>query len=226
MIDNTNISKVLAIIKETIKSFEPAAVPEVADKDPYKILIATILSLRTKDEVTREASIRLFQRAQTPQEMIKLTEDEIAKLIYPVGFYRNKSKTILAISKILLEKYNGRVPDTIEELTQIKGIGRKTANLVVTLAYDKPGICVDTHVHRITNRWGYVKTKHPDETEQELRKKLPLKHWKEINNLLVLFGKNICKPVGPRCDICPINDICPKIGVKIKNHKKGQKNKK
>ena len=219
MIDNSNISEVLKIVKDAIKPFKPAAVPEVADKDPYKILIATILSLRTKDEVTREAATRLFQRARTPQDMVKLTEEEIASVIYPVGFYRNKAKTILSISQLLLDKYDGRVPDTIEELTKIKGVGRKTANLVVTLAYDKPGICVDTHVHRITNRWGYIKTKYPDETEQELRKKLPHEHWIEINNLLVLFGKNICKPVGPRCDICPLNELCPKIGVKRKKTK-------
>ena len=220
MIDNSNISEVLKIVKEAIKPFEPAAVPEVADKDPYKILIATILSLRTKDEVTREAAIRLFQRAKTPQDTIKLTEEEIATIIYPVGFYRNKAKTILSISRLLLDKYNGKVPDTIEELTKIKGIGRKTANLVVTLAYNKPGVCVDTHVHRITNRWGYVKTKHPDETEQALRKKLPREHWMAINNLLVLFGKNICKPVGPRCDECPLNKLCPKIGVTSKKKTK------
>lgn len=220
MIDNSNISTVLEIVKEAIKPFEPAAVPEVADRNPYKILMATILSLRTKDEVTREAAIRLFKLAETPQEMVKLSEDEIAKAIYPVGFFRNKAKTILDISQTLLSKYGGYVPDAIEELTKLKGVGRKTANLVVTLAYNKPGICVDTHVHRITNRWGYVKTKHPDETEQELRKKLPRKHWMEINNLLVLFGKNICKPVGPKCDICPLNEFCPKIGVKAKKTKR------
>ena len=219
MIDNSNISTVLKIVREAIKPFEPAAVPEVADKNPYKILIATILSLRTKDEVTREAAVRLFKLAEKPQEMVKISEDEIAKAIYPVGFFRNKARTILNISQTLLNKYGGNVPDSIEKLTKLKGVGRKTANLVVTLAYNKPGICVDTHVHRITNRWGYVKTKHPDETEQELRKKLPHKHWMEINNLLVLFGKNVCKPVGPRCDICPLNEFCPKIGVKTKKTK-------
>ena len=219
MIDNSNISEVLKIVKEAIKPFEPAAVPEVADKDPYKILIATILSLRTKDEVTREAAIRLFQRAKTPQDMIKLTEEEIATIIYPVGFYRNKAKTILSISRLLLDKYNGKVPDTIEELTKIKGIGRKTANLVVTLAYNKPGVCVDTHVHRITNRWGYVKTKTPFETEMALRKKLPPEMWLDFNSYLVAYGQNLCYPINPRCDKCVIYEKCDRIGVKTKYKK-------
>ncbi len=214
LIDNSNISEVLSIVRKAVSKFERPAVSVVANRDPFKVLIATILSARTKDEVTIKASRKLFSAADNPQDMLKLGEEKISELIYPVGFYRNKAKNIVQICKELVEKYNGKVPDTMEELLKLKGVGRKTANLVLILGYDKMGICVDTHVHRITNRWGYVKTRTPEETEMELRKKLPKKHWKEINELLVSFGQHICKPVKPQCNTCPVQKLCPRIGVR------------
>ena len=214
LIDNSNISEVLSIVRKAVSKFERPAVSVVANRDPFKVLIATILSARTKDEVRIKASRKLFSVADNPQDMLKLGEEKISELIYPVGFYRNKAKNIVQICKELVEKYNGKVPDTMEELLKLKGVGRKTANLVLILGYDKMGICVDTHVHRITNRWGYVKTRTPEETEMELRKKLPKKHWKEINELLVSFGQHICKPAKPQCNTCPIQKLCPRIGVR------------
>lgn len=180
--------------------------------DPFLVLISCILSLRTKDETTEAASRRLFAVARTPAELAKLTEKRIEKLIYPVGFYKNKTKQIREIAKILVRNHESRVPRTIEELTAFKGVGRKTANLVMTTGHGLYGICVDIHVHRIANRWGYVATKTPDETEFALRAKLPRHHWKKINQALVTFGQNVCKPVSPWCSRCPVGE-CPRIGV-------------
>ena len=208
IIDNSNISEIIGILREEIKKFSVPIVTEVAaDRDPYKVLISCVLSLRTKDETTKKASLKLFERADTPQKMITQNELEIQKLIYPVGFYKTKAKRIIEMSKKLLDDYKGKVPDEIDELLKLKGVGRKTANIVVTLGYNKPGVCVDTHVHRISNRWGYVKTKNPVKTEFALREKLPLEHWIEYNDILVTYGQNICAP------ICPIEKYCPKIGV-------------
>ncbi|MBF0105784.1 MAG: endonuclease III, partial [Deltaproteobacteria bacterium] len=162
---------------------------------------------------TREASLRLFKRARTPQATLKLTEKEIAKLIYPVGFYNTKAKNILKICSILLEKYSGKVPRSIDELTALPGVGRKTANLVLTVGFDDYGICVDVHVHRISNRWGYVKTQTPNETEMVLRNQLPKKFWKQYNDTLVTFGQNLCLPVSPWCSKCPVDKYCPRISV-------------
>jgi endonuclease-3 len=181
------------------------------NKDPFKTLIACILSLRTKDETTYGATIRLFELGTKPEDFLKLTEEQIQKAIYPVGFYRNKSKVILGICQDLLDKYNGKVPDEIDELVKLNGVGRKTANLVISKGYGKPGICVDTHVHRISNRLGYVKTKTPDETEIALRAKLPQKYWIKINDLMVTHGQNTCKPIKPLCHICVIQDYCSKL---------------
>lgn len=211
-----DIHKIVEILREAVKNWKQPIVTQIAERerDPFRILISTILSLRTKDDVTSIASERLFSLARTPQEMLKLTEEEIEKAIYPVGFYRNKAKTIKEICKTLVQKYDGRVPDDIDELLKLKGVGRKTANLVVTLGYNKPGICVDTHVHRISNRLGYVKTNTPEETEFKLREKLPKEYWIEFNDLLVTLGQTICHSVSPRCSICPISDYCDRIGVK------------
>ncbi|HOE93571.1 MAG TPA: endonuclease III [Methanofastidiosum sp.] len=212
--DNSNISSILITLKEEIKKFSLPIVSEVAaDRDPYKVLISCILSLRTKDEVTKKASIKLFEHASTPNEMINLTEDDIKILIYPVGFYKTKAKRIIEMSHKILEDYNGIVPDTIDELLKLKGVGRKTANIVITLGYAKLGICVDTHVHRISNRWGYVKTKNPTQTEFVLREKLPKEYWIEYNDILVTYGQNVCVPISPKCSICPIEKYCPKIDV-------------
>jgi len=214
MHDN-DISSVIELIAEVLKTEKNPIVSELAEqkRDPFQILISTILSLRTKDEVTEVASRRLFALAATPHEMLTLTEDQIIDAIYPVGFYRNKTKTIINVSKKLIKEYDGRVPDTMEELLSLKGVGRKTANLVITLGHQGRGICVDTHVHRISNRLGYVETKTPGETEFALRKKLPVQFWTVYNTFLVSFGRNICRPISPFCSQCPVSTYCDRIGV-------------
>lgn len=201
------------LMRESKKWRTPAVTQISLRQDPYQVLISTLLSLRTKDEVTLTASERLFCLAKTPQEMLKLKEREIARTIYPVGFYRTKAKRILEISKTLLEKYEGKVPNRLDELLQLKGVGRKTANLVLTLGFRKLGICVDTHVHRISNRLGLVKTKTAEKTEFALRKILPKKYWIPYNDLLVAFGQTLCRPVSPWCSRCPIEKDCEKVGV-------------
>jgi endonuclease-3 len=211
------IHPVIHILREEYKLWKTPAVTIVAqcDKSPYKILVSCIISLRTKDAVTAQASARLFARAGTPSAMTALAADEIAGLIYPAGFYRNKSLQILNISRRLVTEYAGNVPDDIDELMKFKGVGRKTANLVVTLGFGKPGICVDTHVHRICNRWGYVATKTPEKTEIALRKQLPVEYWIEINDLLVAFGQNHCHPLSPRCSSCRLIPFCGRVGVNL-----------
>ena len=179
-------------------------------KDPYIVLIACILSLRTNDRTTYPATLRMLKLAKTPQEMMKVNEQDLAKAIYPVGFYKNKAGQIIELSKILVEKYKGKVPCDIDELCKFKGVGRKTANLVLSEGFNKPAICVDVHVHRIFNRIGYVKTKTPEETEFALREKLPEKYWLDINTLMVTHGQNVCKPINPKCDECPIFEYCDK----------------
>ena len=209
--NDKDIDKIMKELLKVTKTMPMPVVTEIkltTNKDAYKILISTMLSLRTKDAATRDASIRLFEKAGSPKEMLKLTEDEIAKLIYPVGFYRVKAKNILEVSKIIIEDYNGKVPDEIDELLKLKGVGRKVANLVVTEAFDKDGICVDTHVHRISNRFGYVETKKPEQTEFALRKKLPKKYWRVYNDTLVIYGQNLCKPISPNCDKCCVSKYC------------------
>ena len=179
--------------------------------DPYIVLICCILSLRTNDKTTYPASMRMLELAKTPDEMINIDTDTLSKAIYPVGFYHNKAQQIIDLSREIVEKYNSKVPDTIEELVKFKGVGRKTANLVLTKGFNKPAICVDVHVHRISNRLGYVCTQTPEETEFALRKKLPKKYWIDFNTLLVTHGQNICKPRQPLCDKCSINKFCKKI---------------
>lgn len=180
-------------------------------QDPYLVLIACILSLRTNDKTTYPATLRMLELAKTPQEMANVDEKDLAKAIYPVGFYENKAKQIIQLSKEMVEKYNGNVPCDIDELCKFKGVGRKTANLVIARGFNKPAICVDVHVHRIFNRIGYVKTKKPEETEFALRKKLPQKYWIEINTLIVTHGQNVCKPQRPDCANCPIREYCEKL---------------
>lgn len=180
---------------------------------PYEVLVSTLLSLRTKDEVTAVASARLFERARTPRQMLDLDEAELSRLIYPVGFYITKAKRLKQISTILIEQYAGKVPDTLEQLLELPGVGRKTANLVLIEGFGKEGVCVDTHVHRISNRIGYVQTTHPDKTELALRKKLPRKYWVRYNEILVAFGQVICRPVSPFCSRCPVEGMCGRIGV-------------
>ncbi|MGB9681791.1 MAG: endonuclease III domain-containing protein [bacterium] len=211
-----DIHKIIPILRDVTKNWKAPIVTQVAleFRDPFFILISTILSLRTKDDVTAKASERLFAIAKTPEEIMRLGVEEIERIIYPVGFYHNKAKNIKEICRALVERYNSRVPDDLDELLKLKGVGRKTANLVVTLGYNKPGICVDTHVHRISNRLGYVRTKTPEETEFALREKLPKEYWIEYNDLLVTLGQVICHPISPRCSRCPIAQFCDRVGVK------------
>ena len=210
-----DIHRVIAILREEYRNWRTPAVTIVAEsgRSPFKVLVSCIISLRTKDEVTALASARLFQRADTPEAMQGLTTEDIAGMIYPAGFYRTKAEQIREISRQLVADYGGLVPDEMDELLGFKGVGRKTANLVLTLGFGKPGICVDTHVHRICNRWGYVTTKTPDATEMALRAILPQEYWIAINYLLVAFGQNHCLPVSPFCSTCRLASLCPHIGV-------------
>lgn len=207
--------KMLPLLEAAYPSWNAPIVTFVKESHggPYKILISTLLSLRTKDDCTRGAVNRLFARASTPQQMLALDVEEIKKLIYPVGFYITKAARIHQISRILLEQFSGNVPSDLDTLLSLPGVGRKTANLVVTLGFNLPGICVDTHVHRISNRWGYVHTKTPDETESALRKILPPEWWIRYNDILVAFGQTICHPTSPWCSKCPVAAYCPRLGV-------------
>lgn len=209
------IHEAVRLLNEAVRAWQSPAVTIVSQRegDPYKVLVSCILSLRTQDRTTGPASERIFALADTPEKMVGLAAEAIEKAIYPVGFYRTKAVQILDISRILIEKYGGEVPDEIDELLKLKGVGRKTANLVVTLGFGKPGICVDTHVHRICNRWGYVATRTPEETESALRRKLPAQYWLAINDLLVTFGQNQCTPLSPRCSSCPLAHLCDRVGV-------------
>ncbi len=210
-----DIHKIVKILAKETPKWNVPIVTLVAEStnDPFRVLISTVLSLRTKDETTAAASRKLFKLADNPSDMLKLSEKEIIKAIYPVGFYKTKAKNIKSICSDLTSKYDSKVPDDIDELLKFKGVGRKTANLVVTLGYNKPGICVDTHVHRISNRLGYIKTKTPDETETALRKKLPKKYWIDYNSLLVSFGQHLCRPISPFCSRCPVIKFCDRVGV-------------
>jgi endonuclease-3 len=210
------ILKAVKLIEQQVREFKIPWVTEVAeeDKDPYLVLISCILSLRTQDKTTDEASRRLFKAARTPEKMIKLKAAYIQKLIYPVGFYRNKTKVVLGISKRLIEDFKGLVPKKLEDLLSLKGVGRKTANLVLGLGYKIQAICVDTHVHRISNRLGWVRTKEPEETEEALKKIIPKSHWIKLNTILVAFGQNLCMPISPYCSKCSACIFCGRIGVR------------
>jgi endonuclease-3 len=208
-----DIDQIMHLLKEQYYNNTSALVEVSSTRDPFKVLISCILSLRTKDEVTAQASQRLFARAETPEAMRNLTKEEIETLIYPVGFYHRKAEQILEIARVLIEQYESRVPDEIEELLKLKGVGRKTANIVVTMGFNKLGVAVDTHVHRISNRLGLVATKAPEQTEFALRALLPKKHWIIFNNLLVMHGQNICTPISPKCSICPIAEYCKRVDV-------------
>jgi endonuclease-3 len=209
-----NIAEVVKKLKKAVKGYRIPSVTVIAKKnDPFAVLISCIISLRTRDEVTELASARLFALANSPVELLKLSDSKIEKAIYPAAFFRNKTKSMKEMCNILVEEYSGKIPDKLEELLKLKGVGRKTANLTLTLGHNKPGICVDIHVHRICNRLGYVKTKSPDETEMVLREILPKQFWKGFNDLLVSFGQNLCKPVSPFCNNCAIENHCSKVDV-------------
>ena len=201
--------------KEVVKYDVPVVdLIRVQTDDPFRILVATMLSARTKDEVTAVVCERLFKRAHTPQGILKIKDEELKQLIFGVGFYKTKAKHLHELCKKLIDDFDGKVPHSIDELLTLPGVGRKTANLVVALTETEPGICVDTHVHRICNRWDYVRTSSPQETEMRLRKKLPKKYWGVINRVLVAFGQHLCKPISPYCSRCPVSDLCPRKGVK------------
>lgn len=214
-VDNKNIGKVLALVRAEVRQHELPIVTFIANasESPFKVLISTMLSLRTKDLTTAAATERLFAVAKTPQEMMRLPAARIEKLIYPVLYYRNKAKAIRETCRILVDTHGGKVPLGMDELLELPGVGRKTANLVITLGHKQPAMCVDTHVHRISNIWGYVASKNPHGTEMQLRERLPKKHWMEYNDLLVSFGQHICVPVSPKCTQCPVFPHCPRIGV-------------
>jgi len=206
---------VIRRLRRSAPRWRPTALAEIAGatRDPFRVLIACVLSLRTQDRTTGLAAARLFAVADTPAAMQRVPPGRIARLIYPVGFYRTKARAIRAICRDLLGRFGGRVPDEIDALLTLKGVGRKTANLVVTMGYGKPGICVDTHVHRISNRLGYVRTTTPEATEMALRARLPRRYWIGYNDLLVAFGQNVCTPLRPRCSACPVRPLCRRVGV-------------
>lgn len=205
----------VARLRRTRRRWNPTALAEVAatSGDPFRVLIACILSLRTQDTTTGPAARRLFALADRPAGLLALGARAIERAIYPVGFYRTKARVILGICRDLLDRFGGRVPDDLDALLTLKGVGRKTANLVVTMGFGKPGICVDTHVHRISNRLGYVRTRTPEQTEMALRARLPRRYWIGYNDLLVAFGQNVCTPLSPRCSGCPVTGLCRRVGV-------------
>ncbi|HEX9780619.1 MAG TPA: endonuclease III [bacterium] len=213
MVTLKTIGWALAAVRRAVRRWDPPVVGRYK-ADPFTTLISCLISLRTKDEVTREASRRLFALARRPASMLRLSRSRIERAIFPAGFYRTKAKTILEVCRMLEARYGGRVPSELEALLELPGVGRKTANLVVTLAFGKPGICVDTHVHRISNRWGFVRTRTPDETEMALRRRLPARYWITYNDLLVSFGQHLCHPTSPWCSRCPVSRLCPRLGVR------------
>ncbi len=215
-VTNRNIAHVIRRLREVRRASTAPVVEFIAQTtgDPYRVLTSCILSLRTRDEVTIEASRRLFTLAPDAGALAETRVAELRKAIYPVGFYKTKAQRLVAIGKRLVAEFDGRVPDDLDTLLTFDGVGRKTANLVVTAGFAKPGICVDTHVHRISNIWGYVATKTPDQTEAALRRRLPRRYWLEINDLLVSHGQTTCKPLSPICSACVVARWCPRIGVK------------
>ena len=209
------IGHVVRTLRRHVPTWRPTAVSEVAaaEPDPFRILVACLLSLRTQDTTTRPAAARLFGLAATPAAMLRLRPRQIERAIFPVGFYRTKARVIRGVCRDLLDRFGGCVPDEIDALLTLKGVGRKTANLVRTVGFGKPGVCVDTHVHRISNRLGFVRTKNPEQTEFALRAKLPRRYWLEYNDLLVAFGQNVCRPLSPLCSRCPVRAVCHRVGV-------------
>lgn len=211
------ILKIIQLLRNNTKNFALPAADQIIrefGKDPFLILISCLLSLRTRDVTSVKISRQLCAMARTPQELLAITQEKLEELFRPIGFYRRKAAIVRHVSKEILTRFHGKVPKTDKELLSIKGIGQKTANLVLGYAYGIPAICVDTHVHRLSNRLGLVKTKTPEQTEKALQHIVPQKYWIELNRLFVLWGQNICTPVAPICSQCVLSPICPKIGVK------------
>ena len=208
----SSLPRVIEILREHYRSWDAPVVTLVAQhtNDPFRVLVCALLSTRTRDETTAEVCKKLFERIKSPEDLLKIPLDELEKLIYPVGFYRNKAKQLKGLAEKLVREYGGHVPDKLEDLLRLPGVGRKVANLVLADGFNMPAICVDTHVHRITNRWCLIKTKTPHETEERLKEILPKEYWIEINRLLVAFGQRVCTPLRPKCDLCPIESYCGK----------------
>jgi endonuclease III len=216
-----NIDFIYSILLKEIKKYKVPIVDlvEAQTKDPFKILIATILSARTNDITTARVCKKLFAKVSNINDLRKLSLKKVEELIYPVGFYKNKAKHLKKLPIVLEKEFNNIIPKELDKLLLLPGVGRKTANLVQAVAFKIPAICVDVHVNRIMNRFGYIKTKNPLETEFALRKKLPKKYWLKINFILVAFGQNLCKPINPQCNICPVYAYCKRVNVKTKNIK-------
>ena len=209
------VATALAAMRRAVAGKKLPSVSDIArrDRDPFRILISTLLSLRTKDDVTDAASERLFAIAPDARTLARLDLRRIEKAIFPVGFYRTKARTIREVARRLEDEFGGKVPNTTEALLDFKGVGRKTAALVVSLGFDTPAICVDTHVHRISNRLGWVRTRTPAQTEEALMNLVPRKHWIDLNEIMVGFGQRVCTPLSPRCSICPVARSCKRVGV-------------
>ena len=214
-VNNRRIGHLLRKIGQAVSAEDPPVVTLIAQtaKDPFRVLISTLLSSRTKDEVTAAASKRLFGAARTPRAMLALSEERIAKLIFPVGFYRTKARAVREACRTLIERFDSQVPDDIDALVELPGVGRKTANLVLIEGFQRPAVCVDTHVHRISNRFGFVETRTPEKTETALRERLPRSLWWSYNELLVSYGKTVCTPLSPKCSICSVATDCRRVGV-------------
>ena len=213
--DTASLSRAIPRLKKDCKKWKTPVVSHMGKEPlrPFQVLVGALISSRTQDAVTESAATRLFKKAADPRQMTSCSQKQLEKLIYPVAFYKTKSKVLHKLCADLVERFDGGVPDTLEGLLTLKGVGRKTANLTLTRGFGKMGICVDTHVHRICNRWGYVKTRTPDGTEQALREKLPKRYWKSLNEILVAFGQNCCRPVSPYCSQCKIAHQCQKVGI-------------
>jgi endonuclease III len=215
--DARTMGRVISGLRAAQSAWNATALATVADetgRDPFRILVGCLLSLRTRDETTGPAAARLFALGDTPEAILRLPTATIERTIFPVGFYRTKARLLGRVCRDLLDRFDGRVPADVDTLVTLPGVGRKTANLVVTFAYGLPGICVDTHVHRITNRLGFVDTSSPERTEWALRAKLPRRHWIALNDLLVAFGQNVCHPTSPRCSVCPVTALCHRVAVR------------
>ena len=212
-----DLIEIIKILRKEVKKWDVPVVSLVSEthKDPFSVLISTVISLRTKDEVTLKSFKKLFSKANNVEKMLKLKEEEIASLIYPAGFYKTKGRNIKKICEILVSKYEGKVPNSMEKLLELPNVGRKTANLVISVGFDGDGVCIDVHNHRLLNRLGFVKTKNPEETEYEVRKKLNKKYWRELNFILVAYGQHICRPISPYCSKCQIKKKCKRRGVEV-----------
>ena len=208
--------KIIALLRGSTQGMIEPSIFQIVQKfgsDPFLVLVSCLLSLRTRDTVSLPASLRLFEQARTPQQIIDMPTSDIESLIYPVGFYRTKARRLQEISHILIEHYQGTVPSTEAELLALPGVGRKTMALVLTDGFGRPALCVDTHVHRISNRLGLVRTTKPAQTEKALKELLPQEYWAEYNRLIVMWGQNVCLPIAPLCSRCVLYDLCPRVGV-------------